>query len=69
MTVKNYVLVSSMIFALIAVLQMLRVFMQWSLIIDGWNAPIWVSVIAAIVAGLLAFAGFRSWQQIHRYLT
>jgi hypothetical protein len=69
MTLKNYVLVSSIIFALVAVVHLLRIFMQWNLIIDGWYAPNWVSVVAAIVSGLLAFAGFRAWQQIHRYLT
>jgi hypothetical protein len=59
MTVRNYALASSIIFLLVALLQLLRLVMQWDVVIGGWHLPLWASVVAILVAGFLSFAGFR----------
>ena len=62
MTVRTYAVVSSIIFVLVALLQLLRLVMQWDVVIDGWHLPLWASLIAFLVAGFLSFAGFRLFQ-------
>lgn len=59
MTVQFYAATTSVIFLLVAVLHLLRVVMQWDVIIGTWHFPIWASVVAIIVAGFLSFAGYR----------
>ncbi|OAI45925.1 hypothetical protein AYO44_12265 [Planctomycetaceae bacterium SCGC AG-212-F19] len=59
MSVRTYAITSSIIFFLVAVLQLLRLVMQWEVVIGGWQAPMWVSIIAVLVAGFMSFAGFR----------
>ncbi len=43
------------IFALVALLQALRIFMGWPVVIGGWSAPMWISWIAIVVAGGLSY--------------
>ena len=62
MTVRIYAVVSSVIFLLVALLQLLRLVMQWDVVIDGWHLPLWASAVAVLVAGFLSFAGFRLFQ-------
>jgi hypothetical protein len=48
-------LIAGTIFALVALLQALRIYMGWSVVIGGWSAPMWVSWIAIVVAGGLSY--------------
>ena len=48
-------LMAGAIFALIALLQALRIYMGWAVIIGSWSAPMWVSWIAVVVAGGLCY--------------
>ncbi len=68
MNVKAYAIVSSVIFAVIAMLHLVRLIGQWPVVIDGRPVPMWASVVGLVVAGLLSFAGFWSVRQIHRFL-
>ena len=63
MSVQNYALASSIIFLLVALLQLLRIVAQWDVMIGGWHLPLWASVVAVLVAGFLSFAGFRLFQE------
>ena len=56
---KTYFLVAGIIFTLVALFHLLRVFEDWPVMIADWSAPKWVSWIALIVAGGLAIFGFR----------
>ncbi|HLL29283.1 MAG TPA: hypothetical protein VKT73_16720 [Xanthobacteraceae bacterium] len=47
--------IAGTIFALVAVLQALRIYMDWPVVIGGWSAPMWISWIAIIVAGGLSY--------------
>ena len=48
-------LITAIVFALVALLQALRLYMGWAVVIGGWNAPMWVSWIAVVVAGTLSY--------------
>jgi hypothetical protein len=52
---KLFHLIAGTIFALVALLQALRIYMEWSVVIGGWSAPMWVSWIAIVVAGGLSY--------------
>lgn len=57
---KNYALVSAIVFAVVAVVQVLRLVNQWTVQIGPYAVPLWFSWIAVVVAALLSFWGFRS---------
>jgi hypothetical protein len=52
---KLFHLITGTIFALVALLQALRIYMDWSVVIGGWSAPMWISWIAIVVAGGLSY--------------
>jgi len=58
MTDKTFHLIVGLVFAVVALVQALRLVMGWSVVIGGWNAPMWISWIAIIVAGGLSFVAF-----------
>jgi Domain of unknown function (DUF4760) len=56
---KTYFLVTGTLFALVALLHLVRIFADWSFIIADWSVPKWVSWVALIVVGAVAIFGFR----------
>jgi hypothetical protein len=60
MNAKSYCLLAAAVFALVAVLQLLRIVMGWPISVNGHAFPIWTSWIAVIVAGGLSALGFRA---------
>jgi hypothetical protein len=52
---KSFQLIAGTIFALVALLQALRIYMSWPVLIGGWSAPMWVSRIAIVVTGSLSY--------------
>jgi hypothetical protein len=63
MDAKTFSLVAGVIFAVVALLQLMRIFMQWTVIIGDWSVPKSVSWVALIVAGGLALLGLRLGQR------
>ena len=59
MTQRSFPLITGAIFSLIALLHLLRIVFGWEAIIGGWVAPTWVSWVALLVAGYLAYEGFH----------
>ncbi len=55
MTHKNFFTISSGIFSIITVLHLTRIIYGWSAVVGGWQVPLWVSWIAVLVAGYLAY--------------
>jgi hypothetical protein len=55
MNEKLFQPIAGTIFALVALLQALRIYMDWPVVIGGWEAPMWISWIAVIVAGSLSY--------------
>lgn len=56
---RSYIILSGSIFGLIAVLHVLRLLSQWQVTIAGMTVPLWLSGMAAIVAGAMALAAFQ----------
>jgi hypothetical protein len=52
-------MVAGIIFTLVALFHLARIFEDWPLIIGDWSVPKSLSWIALIVAGGLALLGFR----------
>ena len=59
MDTKTFSLVAGVIFAVVALFHLVRIFMEWTVIIGDWSIPMWVSWIALVVAGGLALLGLR----------
>ncbi len=57
---KTYALVTGAIFALVALLHVLRLFMGWPAVIGSWSVPMWLSWVALVVAGGLSVLGLRA---------
>jgi hypothetical protein len=60
---KTFSLVAGLIFAVVALFHLARIFAQWNLIIGDWSVPKSVNWVAVIVAGGLALIGLRITQQ------
>ena len=56
---KAFSIVAGLIFTLVALFHLVRIFMEWTVIIGDWSIPMWVSWIALVVAGGLALLGLR----------
>jgi hypothetical protein len=56
---KTFFIVAGIIFALVALVHLARIYMGWPVVIGDWSVPIWVSWIGLVVAGGLAIFGLR----------
>lgn len=56
---KDYFTTTLVIFALIAILHLLRILNGWDAEIGGLVIPLWVSWTAVFVAGYLFFSAYR----------
>ena len=48
---------------LLSLLQLTRVLLGWSVVVNGVSVPIWASAVACVIAGALALA---LWRETHR---
>lgn len=55
----SYVSITGSVFALIAVLHLLRLVYGWEASIGGWVVPTWLSVVALLVSGCIALWALR----------
>jgi len=60
MAADNFARLAAVIFAIIALLQLLRAITGFEIVVGGETMPVWPSWIAAIVAGFLAYLGFTA---------
>ena len=60
MDTTRYARLAAAVFALVAVLQLARAAMGWSVSIEGTAIPVWASWVAAVVAGALAWLGLTA---------
>lgn len=58
MTQKTFTLTAGVIFALVAVLHVLRLILGWKALIGGWHVPTWISCLALVLFGYLAYTAF-----------
>jgi hypothetical protein len=55
---KTYMTVTAVLFLVVAVAHLLRIILGWHVEIGGLSIPFWVSWLAVLVAGALAYLGF-----------
>jgi len=56
---KTFSMVAGTIFAIVAVVHLLRILLGWPAVIGDWTVPMWVSWIGLVVAGVLGYFGLR----------
>jgi len=56
---KTFSLVVGLIFLLIAVMHVFRLALKWEVALNDRSVPMWVSWLALVVAGFLAFEGLK----------
>ncbi|OGZ03724.1 MAG: hypothetical protein A2648_02095 [Candidatus Lloydbacteria bacterium RIFCSPHIGHO2_01_FULL_41_20] len=56
---ETYFTTVAVVFVVVAALHFLRIISDWSVRIGAWDIPMWVSWLAVIIAGTLAYHGFR----------
>ena len=56
---KPFTLLAVVVFTLVSLAQLLRVVLDWTVVINGITIPPWVSLVAFAVAGLLAVMVWR----------
>ena len=69
MSEKNYLLISAIIFSLVALLHLLRLFTHWSFQIGAMTVPLWGSWLAVLIGATLsiwAFRLFSQWKLTHQ---
>lgn len=54
-----FFIASGTLFSAVGFLHLLRVLMQWQLVIGNWTAPYWLSILAFVVLWTLAFFAFK----------
>jgi hypothetical protein len=59
MSQKMFSLAAGLIFLLVAVMHGLRLALRWEAVVNGWSVPMWVSALALVIAGYLAFEGLK----------
>ncbi len=59
MTQRIFSLITATVFSLIALLHAGRLLRGWSVTIESVVVPVWISWIGLVIAGYLAYQGFR----------
>lgn len=59
---KPFTTAAIAVFSIVALLQLLRMFLGWEVTVDGFFIPLWASAIACAIAAVLAF---MLWRETH----
>jgi hypothetical protein len=57
---RRYELVSGIIFAIVAIVQLIRTVLGWPVQVDLFTVPVWLSGVAFLITGGMAIWAFRS---------
>ncbi len=57
MTTKAYLIVSSSIFAVVAVVHLIRFLSGWAVQLGTWSVPLWPSALAVLISAAVAVWG------------
>jgi hypothetical protein len=56
---NTFSLLAGAIFLIVAIAHASRLIFKWEVIVADWHVPMWVSAVAVVIAGYLAFEGFQ----------
>jgi hypothetical protein len=57
---KTFSVTAGVIFALVALVHLVRIYFGWPIAISSWSVPMWASWLALIVAAGLAYFGLSA---------
>ena len=57
---KTFSVMAGVIFALVALAHLVRIYFGWPIVISSWSIPMWVSWAALVVASGLSYFGLRA---------
>lgn len=60
---KPFSSIAAVVFGLVALVQLLRLLLGWSVVVNGFSIPLWASAIACLVAAGLAAMVWREARQ------
>jgi hypothetical protein len=60
---KPFTLAAALVLGLVALVQLLRLTLGWSVVINGFAIPLWASAVACLVAAGLAVMVWREARQ------
>jgi len=56
---KTYLKVTGLLLTVGVVVHLLRILLGWEASIAGWSVPTWLSLVAVVVAGYLAYSAYK----------
>ena len=59
MNQRTFTIIASVIFGVVALFHVLRIFLGWPAVVGGWTVQMWVSWIGVIIAGGLSYFGIN----------
>lgn len=59
MNQRTYLQVTGLLLAVVAVVHLLRAVLGWEASIGGWDVPVWLSWVAVVIAGYLAYSAYK----------
>ena len=60
---KPFSAIAAVVFVLVALMHLLRLILGWSVMVNSVSIPLWISVIAGLVAASLAVMVWREARQ------
>jgi len=57
---RSYLRASTIVFGVLATVQLIRLILGWPVVVAGRSIPVWVSGIAVLIVGSMAVWGTRT---------
>ncbi len=59
MSTRIFVLIASLIFLTVSIVQSFRIFFEWQILVGDFVTPMWMTYVVVILAYYLTFTGFK----------
>lgn len=57
---RTYLRVSTIVFGVLATVQLIRLILGWPVVVAGFSVPVWFSGVAVVIVGSMAVWGTRT---------
>lgn len=58
LSVKTYILITGMVVFIVGLVHLIRLLSGWTVMINGWEVPMWVSIVGVLAAWYLAYSAW-----------
>ncbi len=58
LSLKSYLQITGLIFAVVGLVHLIRLFQGWTVVINEWTVPMWVSIFGVLIPWCLAYHAF-----------